>query len=179
MLGEKPKRTFSARPITLLLWLICLIVLSVSATLLIGHAVYMKKSNDKDQQILVAEGNSKSLSDKNIKLQNSLQMLEEKYNNLESRFKDLADSRVRAQRAKRPPSGPPPIEQPLVREGEFAVELANALNLTTSHDEATGESYLASVNILPRNGWMSDYPMTPDKVLKALGKPKVGARRSG
>ena len=33
----------------------------------------------------------------------------------------------------------PPIEQPLVSEGEFAVELATALNLTSSHDEAAAE----------------------------------------
>ncbi len=64
--------------------------------------------------------------------------------------------------AKSSPSGPPPIEQPLVREGEFAVELATALNLTSSHDEAAAEDRLVSINISPRNGWISDYPMTPD-----------------
>ncbi|HIJ76077.1 MAG TPA: hypothetical protein HPP81_05115 [Deltaproteobacteria bacterium] len=56
----------------------------------------------------------------------------------------------------------PPIEQPLVSEGEFAVELATALNLTSSHDEAAAENSLAAINIAPRNGWISDYPMTPD-----------------
>ncbi len=64
--------------------------------------------------------------------------------------------------AKSSPSGLPPIEQPLVREGEFAVQLATALNLTSSRDEAAAESYLASIEITPRNGWISDYPMTPD-----------------
>jgi hypothetical protein len=64
--------------------------------------------------------------------------------------------------AKNSPSGPPPVEQPLVREGEFAVELANALNLTSSHSEAAAESYLSSIDITPGNGWISDYPMTPD-----------------
>ncbi len=64
--------------------------------------------------------------------------------------------------AKSSPSGPPPIEQPLVREGEFAVELATALNLTSSKDEAAAEHYLVSINITPRNGWIADYPMTPD-----------------
>ncbi|MGA3114648.1 MAG: hypothetical protein ABSF90_09490 [Syntrophobacteraceae bacterium] len=67
-----------------------------------------------------------------------------------------------AANAKSSPSGPPPIEQPLVREGEFAVELATALNLTSSHDEAAAEHYLVSIGISPRNGWISDYPMTPD-----------------
>ena len=56
----------------------------------------------------------------------------------------------------------PPIGQPLVSEGEFAVELATALNLASSHDEAAAEDALASINIAPRNGWISDYPMTPD-----------------
>ena len=56
----------------------------------------------------------------------------------------------------------PPIEQPLVSEGEFAVELATSLNLTSSHDEAAAENSLAAINIAPRNGWISDYPMTPD-----------------
>ncbi len=56
----------------------------------------------------------------------------------------------------------PPIEQPLVSEGEFAVELATALNLASSHDEAAAENSLATINIAPRNGWISDYPMTPD-----------------
>ncbi len=61
-------------------------------------------------------------------------------------------------------SGRPPIEQPLVSEGEFAVELATALHLTSTHDEAAAENSLAAINIAPRNGWISDYPMTPDIV---------------
>ena len=59
-------------------------------------------------------------------------------------------------------SGRPPIEQPLVSEGEFAVELATALNLTSSKDEAAAEDALDSIGITPRNGWISDYPMTPE-----------------
>ena len=55
----------------------------------------------------------------------------------------------------------PPIEQPLVSEGEFAVELASSLNLTSSHDETAAESSLGAINIAPRNGWIADYPMTP------------------
>ncbi|MGO9018992.1 MAG: hypothetical protein ACLQVJ_11655 [Syntrophobacteraceae bacterium] len=69
---------------------------------------------------------------------------------------------IAAANAKSSPSGPPPIEQPLVREGDFAVELATALHLTSSHDEAAAEDYLVSIGISPRNGWISDYPMTPD-----------------
>jgi hypothetical protein len=70
--------------------------------------------------------------------------------------------------AKGSSSQPPPIEQPLVREGDFAVELANALNLTSSRDEAAAESSLVSINVTPRNGWISDYPMTPDIIAEVL-----------
>ncbi len=58
----------------------------------------------------------------------------------------------------------PPIEQPLVSEGEFAVELATALKLTSSHDEAAAENSLSKINIAPKNGWISNYPVTPDIV---------------
>lgn len=64
--------------------------------------------------------------------------------------------------AKASPSGRPPVEQPLVREGDFAVNLANGLGLTNSKDEAAAEDALSSVGTAPRNGWISDYPMTPD-----------------
>jgi hypothetical protein len=56
----------------------------------------------------------------------------------------------------------PPIQQPLVREGDFAVELVKQLNLGTTSDEAEAESILGSVGISPRNGWIADYPTTPD-----------------
>ncbi len=56
----------------------------------------------------------------------------------------------------------PPVQQPLVREGDFAVELVNQLNLGTTSDEAEAESILGSVGISPRNGWVADYPVTPD-----------------
>lgn len=59
---------------------------------------------------------------------------------------------------------PPPVAQALVREGDFAVQLAGALNLGTFDDEAKAEDVLASVGIAPRNGWIADYPLTPDIV---------------
>jgi hypothetical protein len=59
-------------------------------------------------------------------------------------------------------SGRPPVGQPLVSEGQFAVKLANGLGLTSSQHEAAAEDSLSRVNIAPRNGWISDYPMTPD-----------------
>ncbi len=56
----------------------------------------------------------------------------------------------------------PPIAQPLVREGDFAVKLTDALKLGTVTNEAEAESLLGSVGIEPRNGWIADYPVTPD-----------------
>ena len=56
----------------------------------------------------------------------------------------------------------PPIEQPLVREGDFAVKLVFALALGVTEDEVEAENLLSSVGISPRNGWIADYPVTPD-----------------
>lgn len=56
----------------------------------------------------------------------------------------------------------PPIAQPLVREGDFAVDLAAALKLGTAMSEAEAESALSAAGITPRNGWIADYPVTPD-----------------
>ncbi len=61
---------------------------------------------------------------------------------------------------------PPPVGQPLVREGDFAVQLAEALYLGTPQDEADAENMLKSVDIAPTNGWNPDYPMTPDIFLE-------------
>jgi len=68
--------------------------------------------------------------------------------------------------------GPPPIEQQLVREGDFAVRLASALGIGTTGDEVEAESRLGDVGIAPRNGWIADYPITPDimgELQKAVG----------
>ncbi len=67
---------------------------------------------------------------------------------------------------------PPPVAPPLVREGDFAVKLVGGLNIGTAKDETEAESILVGVGIAPRNGWISDYPMTPDiivEVQKAIG----------
>jgi len=61
-------------------------------------------------------------------------------------------------------SGPPPIAQALVREGDFAVRLTAALGLGSYQNEAAAESRLGDVGIVPRNGWIADYPVTPDIV---------------
>jgi hypothetical protein len=59
---------------------------------------------------------------------------------------------------------PPPIEQPLLREGSLAVQLVSALGLQGTNDEVTAETLLGNAGISPRNGWIADYPVTPDIV---------------
>ncbi len=59
-------------------------------------------------------------------------------------------------------SGPPPVAAPLVREGDLAVSLGSSLGISTSIDEVEAENHLADAGILPRNGWIADYPVTPD-----------------
>ncbi len=68
---------------------------------------------------------------------------------------------------------PPPIAQTLVREGDFAVKLTEALKIGKANSEAEAESMLASAGITPKNGWIADYPMTPDiigELEKAVGE---------
>ena len=59
---------------------------------------------------------------------------------------------------------PPPIGQMLVREGDYAVKLAQALKVKPATTEADAESALALIGIAPENGWISDFPVTPDIV---------------
>jgi hypothetical protein len=59
---------------------------------------------------------------------------------------------------------PPPVAQPLVREGDFAVKLAEALEVGTPESGSAAESMLAFVGIAPPNGWIADYPVTPEIV---------------
>lgn len=61
-------------------------------------------------------------------------------------------------------AGQPPVAQPLVREGTIALKLADALKLGTAANEAEAESMLGAAGIAPRNGWIADYPVTPDTV---------------
>jgi hypothetical protein len=67
---------------------------------------------------------------------------------------------------------PPPIAQTLIREGDFAIKLAEALKIGQAKSEAEAETMLASVGIAPKNGWIADYPVTPDvlgELLNAIG----------
>jgi len=55
----------------------------------------------------------------------------------------------------------PPVAQTLVREGDFAVRLAADLKLGKPADEAEAEHMLSTAGVAPMNGWISDYPVTP------------------
>ncbi len=72
---------------------------------------------------------------------------------------------------------PPPISQPLVTEGFMAVQLASALGISSATDETTAESQLGDMGIVPRNGWIADYPVTPD--IAAEVRQSVGAAADG
>ena len=78
-----------------------------------------------------------------------------------TRSQNPVKSTVRSQ-ANRTPL--PPIAQPLIAEGDFAMKLAETLRIGSPQNEADAESMLTSRGIEPRNGWIADYPMTPDIV---------------
>lgn len=59
-------------------------------------------------------------------------------------------------------TGYPQLAESLVREGDLAVRLVEAFNLGTALTEAEAESILISFDISPKNGWIADYPITPD-----------------
>jgi len=66
----------------------------------------------------------------------------------------------------------PAVSPGLVREGNFAIELVEVLKLGTANNETEAENMLASAGIAPKNGWIADYPLTPDiigEVRRAIG----------
>ena len=58
----------------------------------------------------------------------------------------------------------PPVGQPLVPEGVFAIQLAEALKMGQVQDEAQAESMLSAIGIEPKNGWIAGYPVTPPMI---------------
>ena len=54
------------------------------------------------------------------------------------------------------------VEQTLVPESVFAMQLAEALKLGPVADEAKAEELLSSLGIEPKNGWIAEYPVTPE-----------------
>ena len=57
-----------------------------------------------------------------------------------------------------------PVSQPLIREGTLAVRLAGDLKVGATENEAEAEDLLSATGIAPHNGWIADYPVTPDIV---------------
>ena len=68
----------------------------------------------------------------------------------------------------------PPVAQPLVREGDFAIKLATLYGLGTPANETEAEDMLSLAGVVPVNGWISDYPVTPD----ILGQIQEAAARA-
>jgi len=56
----------------------------------------------------------------------------------------------------------PSVEQTLVPESVFAMQLAGALQLGPVTGEAKAEELLSSLGIEPKNGWIAEYPVTPE-----------------
>ena len=73
----------------------------------------------------------------------------------------LMPAMIHAQSDQTAPASPP-LAQQLVREGDFAIKLDTALGLGSTQDEVEAESRLGEAGIAPRNGWIADYPVTPD-----------------
>ena len=73
----------------------------------------------------------------------------------------------------------PPISQPMIREGDFALKLVDALKIGSAQNEAEAETMLTSSGIAPRNGWIADYPVTPDiigELQNAIGEAADSGR---
>lgn len=68
----------------------------------------------------------------------------------------------------------PPVAQPLVREGDFAIKLAALYGLGAPANETEAEDLLSSAGVIPLNGWISDYPVTPE----ILGQLQDAAARA-
>jgi len=78
----------------------------------------------------------------------------------------------------------PAVSPGLVREGTFAVNLAEVLKLGTAKNETEAENMLAAIGISPKNGWIADYPLTPDiigevrkSISLALESGKIGMNK--
>jgi hypothetical protein len=72
----------------------------------------------------------------------------------------------------------PPIEQALVPEGVFAVRLAKALQISQSDDESQAEKQLGELGIEPENGWIAEYPVTPE-IIGEIDKALATAADTG
>lgn len=71
--------------------------------------------------------------------------------------------------------GSPPVGQPLVSEGDLALSLSSALGVTTTDDEVEAETQLSNRGIMPQNGWIADYPVTPDVLTEVQNSVSAAA----
>jgi len=72
-----------------------------------------------------------------------------------------------------------PVAQPLIREGDLAIKLVEVLKLGKAKDEVQAETMLGAVGVAPKNGWIADYPVTPDvigELQKAVSVAAVSKR---
>lgn len=69
-------------------------------------------------------------------------------------------------------------DPPVVREGDFAVKLAEELGLGEIADEDDAGRLLAEIGVSPGNGWIADYPVTP-VILAELRQAVVASAESG
>ncbi|MGR8933018.1 MAG: hypothetical protein ACU837_01350 [Gammaproteobacteria bacterium] len=75
-------------------------------------------------------------------------------------------------------SARPPVEQTLIPEGLFAVQLAQALQIERTEDVAVAEKRLSELSIAPKNGWISEFPVTPE-VIGDIDKAVATAAETG
>jgi hypothetical protein len=72
----------------------------------------------------------------------------------------------------------PDLAAPVVRQGDFAVQFQRALGVGATANETDAESALGDLGVAPRNGWIADYPVTPD-ILGELQDAVAGAAETG
>lgn len=70
------------------------------------------------------------------------------------------------------------IEPVLVRQGDFAMLLVEALHLGVAERQESAISRLEDADIAPEDGWIADYPMTPE-ILAQLAPTLGDAADSG
>lgn len=64
------------------------------------------------------------------------------------------------------PADAPPVAQPLIREGDFAILLVEALGLSQNDNEADAVYRLSKFGIAPFEGWMPNNPLLPGSVIE-------------
>jgi hypothetical protein len=72
----------------------------------------------------------------------------------------------------------PPVSQPLVREGDYAIKLVETLKMGKVTDETKAEDILASAGIAPQSGWISNFPVTPE-ILTQVHNSVLAAAEGG